>query len=707
MSTKKRCAVPSSLGQERAAASGGRNAQAIAGHWLREAGVGDEERRELRARVGWQIRPWVLKGERNEGWIGSVLILPGVWERSDNGKRTLRAVGRMDIDAARPLLPIDASPASSVLLLAGIEIDDEWWTHARSSSAYAQAVCERLQSAETGWEPIAAQWWTPTPRGFQCALAELAGRRHGETPAAIMGRGHPRCAGRFAVRDALARVVAQAPEAAAKALKKGMRRRVLEHAIRRDWTPAWRTWLQSWAGAASLRIVSAWGSERSLGGITRKPVGMALLRLEDGDASVRARRVRCVLNAPLWGRSWVTGSVKAERTLSAGGAEHEVIGALLSEELGHDATPTQVRRALRLGAVQWPQRVRTSSGKALHEWDSTLVEAALAGPDGPRSRAQWRCLDAMVSTLKRLDLGYQGWAEAAAGGYLAMVQRIKRQSVDEIIAEVEEVGRDARNMLRWMQRLVTQEVLRWCAHAGIEGEELTEHDHALSLAVHNRLIATVRVGMDYAKARRLAHRSEGIAHRAALAVRRLMIEEGGENRWESPAVAGMRGLQSLREVALESRALEHCAGDARTTNLMSTGRRLWHAYQVPAGGQWPRCTITVFESHNGEVRASELDGGRKVKDINNEKALRNAMRAPIEAGFARARAQGRTFDNATEERATAIARNGALMSAAEQLRNDLLWRGVGKILAGIRRTSVEGWTAAAIEAERNTVEATR
>ena len=273
-----------------------------------------------------------------------------------------------------------------------------------------------------------------------------------------------------------------------------------------------------------------------------------------------------------------------------------------------------------------------------------------------------------------------------------MVEQIKHQSVDEVIAEVNEVGLDARRMLRWMQRLVTQEVLRWCAHTRIEGEELNERDHALSLAVRDRLIATVRVGMDYAKAKRLAHRSEGISHRAALAVRRLMIEEGGENRWESPAVVGMKALQSLREVAIESHRLEHCAGDARTTNLMSTGRRLWHAYEVAAGRQWPRCTITVFETHDGDVRAKELDGGRKTENIKNKKALRDAMDAPLKAGFARARTHGRTFDSATEQRNAVTAHNGALISAAQQLRNDLLWRGVGKIVAGIRRTSLEGWT---------------
>ena len=401
MSNKTRCAVPSLLGRARTPASGGRNAQAIAGHWLREAGVGGEERNTLRAQVGWQIRPWVLKGEPSEGWIGSVLVLPGVWAEASNGRRTLRALGRMDIDAARPLIPIDESQASSVLLLAGIEINDEWWAHAQSSTAYAQAVCERLQSAETGWEPIAAQWWTPTRGAFQCALAELAGRRHGETPAAIMGRGHPRCAGRFAVHDALARVVRAAPAPIAKALKAKMRIRVLGHAVRQDWTPAWRTWLQSWASAESLRIVSAWGSERSLSGTVRKPVGMALLRLEDGDASVRARRVRCVLNAPLWGRSWITGSTDAERALRTGGGEREVIGALLSEELGYTATPTQVRRALRLGAVQWPQRVRTSAerrsrnGKAhwLKQHLQALRDPAAGRNGGAWTRWSQRCGD--------------------------------------------------------------------------------------------------------------------------------------------------------------------------------------------------------------------------------------------------------------------------------------------------------------------------
>ena len=330
------------------------------------------------------IRPFTISGVWP--WASDVLVLPGL----------------ADYDGVR-ILALQKRDGIPHLVLGTVEAPNEPCHNVDDLHRMGQSVAKSLM--EMNYKVVGSTHCTTDNAGggrkfdvwmlwhtHEIEHLKMQ-RRKGETPLAVMGRGHPACAGRYAVETSLWMLNGIGLNDAQKY--------VIMQAVRRDWIAPWRKWLHSWASPGALRVVNVLGSMGFLSS-DLAPFGALLLRLMQEPGS--GRRVDFALRYPLYTPIWLplNSPAQIDDAITAGHPDDAL--RLIHNWMYGDERAAPIKRMKRMG-VRWPLIMRfgiskDGSNHLTFGRYKELMEYGMRADRVPAARKDWLLLHKTTSKLK-------------------------------------------------------------------------------------------------------------------------------------------------------------------------------------------------------------------------------------------------------------------------------------------------------------------
>ena len=687
----------------------GETAGAMAGGMLSRANV---DARRAGIAFGAHIRPFTLELGPALGWIGQVLVLPGVANTAPTGMTALRLCGMRRREGGE-------RRDDHAIALDGAVVPTQWLLE--GSAQAGQRIAQALCAGELATERVSTQGTQRIANGTGFEQWHEAGpsRRMWETACATLGRGHPRCAGLWAARRAIEAATQELGGNAATVLTKGHRAWALRNAIRKDWTPTWRRWLASMSDPESLRIVAALGSGAPRLDNSGIAAGLAIVRLNDGGEKARARRTAFAKRHPLWTTLWLFGCANADNAIANAEDDRKVFRHIVNR-LGMTSTPARVGRARRLGRGQSTARLAFANTKRASAPQARMLIAT--GVDcestrAPRTRRAWRALDAVHGLASRRfweATEHERMAILRAGLDIAetLVQG-QTDTTHDAVHLINELRKERDRTVSSISRLGYQAVLNACT--GEDGKPRVGVDEAH--AMHRRIQRIEEAAGNPAKTLRLVRRANGISAHAALTGARIRADAGDGARWTTPrGPIGTHSLTTLAECAREGLAERHCLATNAAGEMLDTGpenetdkptrQYLLHAYRIDRTPEHAGMTIVVKENADGRVRLTDSAEHRGTTPANSTPTLEyragRAAKVAIGDAIKTERSEGESFEDAIDVRKRAAQIVQPVEQWATATANAMVWRGFSKLLAPMRGTPTPEAFAAAVlkEAQR-------